>query len=137
MLFHLDVDRATRQRCHWRLTHTLSSLHRRSEHRPEDLGSVPIYRQLRLPKCLRLSLRMNVPHKSNAWTVAGEECSKPTADRHARPSRNNLSPLGSTIISSETQCDVQGCRWRSNMTPMAITKNTQASLCAFGAEVVS
>lgn len=86
---------------------------------------------------IRLSFNMNVPHKSNACTVAGEECSNPTAERHALPSKNNLSPLGSTGISSEDRYDVQGCLCRSNITPIAITKNTQANLCAFGAELVS
>jgi hypothetical protein len=46
MPFHLDVDRAIRQRCHWKLTHTLSSLDGGTKHWPEDLGSIPIYRQL-------------------------------------------------------------------------------------------
>jgi len=50
---------------------------------------------------LRLSLRIKVPQSNRACTVAGEECSKPTADRHALPSRNNRSPLGSTIVSSD------------------------------------
>jgi hypothetical protein len=46
MLFHLDEDRATRQRCPLRLTYTLSSLDGGTEHWPEDLGSISIYRQL-------------------------------------------------------------------------------------------
>lgn len=110
MPFHLDVDRAVHQHSSLGPTHALSSLDSGTKHWPEDLGSIPIYRQRQLLMGLRLSFRINVPHKSSAWTVAGEECSKPTADRHALPSKNNLSPLGSTDISSEVQYDVQGGR---------------------------
>ena len=85
-------------------TYRLSNLDCCPQHGPEYLCPVPIYHVrpfsgiTLLRRDLRLSLRIYVPHRCRACTVAGDECSSPTADRHALPRKNNLSPSGSTTI---------------------------------------